>query len=74
MTFPAPMFHGDTLYAETTCLSARASKSRPGQGIVELEHVGRNQDGVVVCRAVRATLVQCDPASEKNELDDGARR
>ena len=72
VSFPKPMFHGDTLYAETKCVSKRASKSRPGQGIVELEHIGRNQNGDVVCRAVRATLVQCDPgASGDRALDDG---
>ena len=61
VTFPAPMFHGDTLYAETLCVSTRLSSSRPGQGIVELRHTGRNQDGSVVCTAVRSTLVQCRP-------------
>src|SRR5699024_8661525 len=43
--FPAPLFHGDTLYAETTILDKRNSKSRPGQGIVTLEHRGYNQYG-----------------------------
>ena len=62
VTFPAPMFHGDTLYAETTCLSTRRSASRPNQGIVELRHTGRNQHGEVVCTAVRSTLVACRPA------------
>jgi acyl dehydratase len=57
VTFPAPLKHGDTLYSETTVLSTRLSSSRPGQGIVELEHVGRNQHGEVVARAVRSTLV-----------------
>lgn len=61
VSFPAPMFHGDTLYAETICVAKRLSSSRPGQGIVELEHIGRNQKGDVVCRAVRSTLVLCDP-------------
>jgi acyl dehydratase len=61
VTFPSPMFHGDTLYAETLCVSTRLSSSRPGQGIVELRHTGRNQDGTVVCTAVRSTLVQCRP-------------
>jgi acyl dehydratase len=64
ITFPAPMFHGETLYAETTCLSTRVSKSRPGQGIVELKHTGRNQHGEVVCTALRSTLVQCRPKGE----------
>jgi len=55
--FPAPLHHGDTLYSETTVLGKRVSASRPGQGIVELEHVGRTQRDEVVVRAVRATLV-----------------
>jgi acyl dehydratase len=55
--FPAPLHHGDTLYSETTVLGSRLSASRPGQGIVELEHVGRNQHGDLVARAVRSTLV-----------------
>lgn len=62
VSFPHPMVHGDTLYAETVCVSKRLSSSRPpGQGIVNLEHIGRNQHGDIVCRATRATLVQCCP-------------
>ncbi len=38
VTFPNPMFHGDTLRVETEVLAARASSSRPGQGIVTFEH------------------------------------
>ena len=61
IAFPAPVFAGDTLYAETECTGKRLSKSRPGEGVVELIHRGRNQDGVVVARAVRSTLVRLDP-------------
>jgi acyl dehydratase len=57
VSFPHPLYHGDTLYCETVVLSKRLSKSRPGQGIVTLEHIGRNQDGVVVGRAVRSVLM-----------------
>lgn len=57
ISFPHPLRHGDTLYSETTVLDTRPSASRPGQGIVTLEHVGRNQDGVVVARALRSTLM-----------------
>lgn len=64
VSFPAPLFHGDTLYAETTCLSVRRSRSRPNQGVVELEHTGRNQDGEIVCTAVRSTLMQCRPEGQ----------
>ncbi|MHC6215148.1 MaoC family dehydratase [Rhodococcus ruber] len=63
--FPAPVRHGDTLYAETLVTDKRASKSRPGQGIVRLEHTARNQRGDVVAVAVRQTLVQCRPAGEE---------
>ncbi|SFN74884.1 MaoC family dehydratase [Mycetocola miduiensis] len=61
--FPAPLFHGDTLYSETVVLGSRLSTSRPGQGIVTLEHTGRNQHGVVVVTAVRNTLVWCRDAA-----------
>ncbi|GAB18174.1 hypothetical protein GOEFS_048_00130 [Gordonia effusa NBRC 100432] len=63
VAFPAPLFAGDTLYAETECVSKRESKSRPGEGVVNLVHIGRNQDGVVVARAARATLVRKRPTS-----------
>lgn len=61
ISFPAPLFAGDTLYAETECIGKRESRSRPGEGVVNLVHVGRNQDGVVVARATRATLVRKRP-------------
>ncbi|MEO6794347.1 MAG: MaoC family dehydratase [Mycobacterium sp.] len=61
VSFPKPVFHGDTLYAETVCTDKRESKSRPGEGIVTLEHIGRNQHGDVVARAVRTTLVRKRP-------------
>ncbi|MGV9824113.1 MULTISPECIES: MaoC family dehydratase [unclassified Gordonia (in: high G+C Gram-positive bacteria)] len=61
ISFPAPLFAGDTLYAETECTGKRESRSRPGEGVVNLVHVGRNQDGVVVARATRATLVRKRP-------------
>ncbi len=62
VSFPAPLRHGDTLYAETTIRSKRLSKSRPTQGVVVFEHVGLDQHGTVVARAVRSALMQCRPA------------
>ncbi len=62
VSFPHPLFHGDTMYSESTVLEKRLSKSRPGQGIITLEHLARNQDGVIVARAVRSTLVWCEGA------------
>ncbi|MBZ2197128.1 MaoC family dehydratase [Occultella gossypii] len=62
ITFPHPLYHGDTLYSETQVRTKRLSSSRPGQGIVTLEHTGRNQDGTIVATAVRSTLVWCEDA------------
>ncbi len=53
----APVFCGDTLYAETEVLDKRESASRPGDGIVTVKTIGRNQDGVAVCDFVRSMLV-----------------
>ena len=64
VVFPAPVFIGDTLYCETEIGEKRSSASRPGEGIVNLEHRGFNQDGVLVCRAVRAALVKFMPEDE----------
>ena len=54
---PAPVFVGDTLYASSRVIAARESASRPGQGIVTVETVGKNQDGVVVIEFERAVLI-----------------
>jgi acyl dehydratase len=61
ITFPKPVFHGDTLYAETVVLEKRLSASRPGSGIVTFEHTARNQHGEVVALAKRSTLVLTRP-------------
>lgn len=61
ISFPAPLFHGDTLYTETEVVDKRLSASRPGQGIVTLRHTGRNQRGEVVAVATRTALMWCAP-------------
>lgn len=61
VSFPAPVRHGDTLYAETLVLDKRRSSSRPGEGVVSMEHIARNQDGTVVAKAIRRTLVRMRP-------------
>ncbi|MET2012738.1 MaoC family dehydratase [Microbacterium chocolatum] len=61
VTFPAPLFAGDTLYCETRVVDSRLSSSRPGQGVVTLAHVGRNQDHDVVATATRVALLWCRP-------------
>ncbi|MFF1254031.1 MaoC family dehydratase [Pseudarthrobacter sp. NPDC058329] len=57
VSFPHPLYPGDTLYTETVITGKRLSSSRPGQGIVTMEHTGRNQDGTVVALAKRSCLM-----------------
>lgn len=52
-----PVFAGDTLYAESTVLAKRESKSRPTQGIVTVSTRGVNQDGVEVMSFERTMLM-----------------
>ena len=53
----APLFAGDTLYAESEVLEARASRSRPGWGVVKLRQRGIKQDGTVVLVMTRSVMV-----------------
>ncbi len=53
----APVFAGDTLYAESEVLAKRESKSRPTQGIVSARTIGTNADGTVVITYDRWFLV-----------------
>ncbi len=57
--FPNPLFPGDTVHAETEVLAKRPSRSRPGNGILTLEHRGFNQDDVLVAVCRRAVLMHC---------------
>lgn len=58
----APLFHGDTLYGETTVLAKRPSESQPLGGIVTVETRGHKQDGTLVCVFERSFLVPLAPA------------
>jgi acyl dehydratase len=53
----APVFAGDTLYAESEVLAKRESRSRPTQGIVTVRTRGTNQDGKIVISYERTILV-----------------
>ncbi|MDJ0333865.1 MaoC family dehydratase [Salinibacterium sp. G-O1] len=64
IAFPHPMRAGDTMTSETRLLSKRLSSSRPGQGIVQLEHLAHNQRGDIVAKAVRSVLMLCRPAED----------
>jgi itaconyl-CoA hydratase len=53
----APVFIGDTIYAESEVLRKRLSKSRPGQGFVTCATRGLKQDGTVFLTYRRTFLV-----------------
>jgi acyl dehydratase len=60
--FPAPVFIGDTLRIESEVLDTRASKTRPGAGIVTWAHRAINQRGETVCSMKRSALLHGRPA------------
>lgn len=55
--FPSPVRDGETVYAESTILDRRASRSRPGQGIVHLRTAAATEDGRPVCTFERKVLI-----------------
>jgi acyl dehydratase len=63
IAFPKPVFHGDTIHAQTEVLAARESSSRPTQGIVTFEHRAFNQDDELVARCRRAALMHKRPTA-----------
>ncbi len=63
--FPAPVRHGDTIYAETVVTEKRRSASRPGQGIVTFRHTARNQHGEIVAVVTRTTLMLGRPEADR---------
>ncbi|MDB6114030.1 MAG: conserved dehydratase [Lacunisphaera sp.] len=55
--FPESVRDGDTVYAESTVLEKRESKSRPGQGIITTRTTAKTADGKVVCTFERSILI-----------------
>src|SRR6185295_4200432 len=53
----APVFAGETIYAESEVLAKRESKSRATQGIVTVRTTGRKADGTVFMTYERSFLV-----------------
>jgi len=59
-----PVFHGDTLTAESEVLEKRESESRDGQGIVTVKTKGFKQTGEKVIEFERSVLVPFREAVE----------
>jgi acyl dehydratase len=61
LRWPKPVRPGDELHVRTEVLEVRASKSRPGQGIVKLRGTTFNQHDEPVQVFVGNLLVSCRP-------------
>ena len=61
VTFPAPLFEGDTINCTTEVLGKRESKSRPGAGIVDFHHRTYNQDNKLVAECKRQVFMVMRP-------------
>ena len=61
VTFPAPLFHGDTIRVATEVKSVRASNSRPDAGIVEFVHRAYKQDDTLVAECTRQAFMHKRP-------------
>jgi acyl dehydratase len=57
ISFPAPVGHGDTLYAVTQVLEVGDSK-REDAGLVRFLHIGINEHEVTVARGERLVLIK----------------
>jgi len=60
--FPNPLFVGDTVHVETQVHALRLSRSRPGNGILTLDHRGFNQHDVLIASCRRNVLMLCEKA------------
>ena len=57
LSHPAPVFHGDTLFAETEVLEVKPSRSKPDRGTVRVHTRVLNQDVTLVAEFKRLVLV-----------------
>jgi acyl dehydratase len=64
VTFPAPVFAGDTIRVVTEVVKARESRSRPDAGVVTFEHRAFNQRDELVCRLQRTGLMHRRPPQQ----------
>jgi itaconyl-CoA hydratase len=53
----APVFPGDTVYAESEVIAKRESRSRPTQGLVTVRTTGRKADGTIFMAFERTALI-----------------
>lgn len=59
--FPHPLFENDTVRCTTEIVGKRESASRPGAGIVEMNHRAYNQHGKLVAECSRQAFMRMRP-------------
>jgi acyl dehydratase len=64
LTHPAPVFHGDTLYAQSEVLEVRPSESKPDRGVVKVRTDVYNQRNELVATFRRAVLIPRRPDAQ----------
>jgi acyl dehydratase len=64
----APVFCGDTLYAESRVVDKRISRSRPTQGIVTTHTRAFKQDGTEVMDFIRSSLIPTQAAAVNDDV------
>lgn len=64
ITFPKPVFFGDTIHVRTEVVERRLSKSIPNAGIVVFRHIGLNQRDEIVVDCLRTGLMMTQPTAE----------
>lgn len=74
VTFPKPVFPGDTVRVDSEVVDARPSRSRPDAGIVVFEHRAYNQRDELVCRVRRTGLMHRRPTGAETSSDPHAGR
>ena len=62
VTFPHPLFEGDTIHCTSEVLAKRESKSRAGAGIVDLHICAYNQNDKLVAECKRQAFMLMRPA------------
>lgn len=63
VTFPAPLFEGDTIHVTSEVAAKRLSRSRSEAGIVEFIHRAYQQDGRLVAECRRQCLMKTRSSS-----------
>jgi acyl dehydratase len=58
VTFPAPLFEGDTVRVTTEVAAVRQSRSRPDAGVVDFIHRAYKQDGTLVAQCRRQAFMK----------------